>query len=108
MTAIAGNETSNVVYPTVKALYDWANPIISARELLSNKATVLSTSNDTLYPTVKAVVDALTLKANDSAVVHIAGTETITGNKTITGKLDIQGNYLEISKVIPSFGGIDL
>ena len=37
-------------------------------ENVANKATSLSTSNDTLYPSVKAVVDALALKANASSV----------------------------------------
>jgi hypothetical protein len=59
--AIVGNESSNVVYASVKAVYDWANPLITARAL-------------------------------DSAVVHLAGIETIYGAKVFTANQEIKGN----------------
>ncbi len=42
------------------------------------------TSSTILAPSVDVVNTALGLKANDNAVVHLAGSETITGTKTFT------------------------
>lgn len=41
-----------------------------------------------------AVASAISGKADDNAVVHIAGTETITGNKTFTGSLTVPAQTL--------------
>lgn len=41
-----------------------------------------------------AVASAISGKADDNAVVHIAGTETITGDKTFTGNLTIPAQTL--------------
>ena len=58
---------------------------LSEYELLSNKATTFGTINDTLYPTVKAVNDAIT-----SAVV---------------GLLDYRGSYNASTNLFPATGG---
>lgn len=42
-------------------------------------------------------VPGLAAKANDNAVVHLAGTETITGNKNFTGTLQQNGNAVVIT-----------
>ena len=51
-------------------------------QTLANLVTALSSSStDTQYASAKCVYDALTGKANDTAVVHISGEENITGRK---------------------------
>ena len=37
--------------------------------------------------------EARASKANDSAVVHLAGTETISGKKTVTSGLNVSGRW---------------
>lgn len=64
------------------------NGNISDREVLSNKATSFSVINDTLYPTVKAVNDAIT--------------------SAVTGLLDYRGSYDASGNVYPATGGSGL
>jgi hypothetical protein len=92
--------TSNTLYPSqnaVKVYVDNGNSTqdvataasLALKEDLSNKSTSTSLgASNTLYPTqnaVKTYVDnGLALKANDNAVVHLAGPETMTGAKTFS------------------------
>lgn len=63
---------------------------------LSGKPTVDQTYNasSTNAQSGVAVASAISGKADDNAVVHIASTETITGNKTFTGSLTIPAETL--------------
>ena len=47
----------------------------------------------TTAPSEDAVFDALALKANDNAVMHLSGTETITGVKTFSSNPKIPVNF---------------
>lgn len=54
-------------------------------ENVTNKASAFSaTPADVKYPTEKLVKDNLDLKANDNAVVHLTGNETVAGVKNFT------------------------
>ena len=56
---------------------------LNLKENSANKQNSLAADGtNTFYPTVTAVNAGLALKSNDNAVVHLAGTETITGVKT--------------------------
>lgn len=54
-------------------------PDISGKENTSNKATTLASPDDTKYPSVKAVSDALALKANLSGGNTFSGTQEVDG-----------------------------
>ena len=53
-------------------------------ENIANKETSALDTSTTKYPCNNVVKTALDLKATDTSVVHIAGTETITGAKTFS------------------------
>lgn len=57
---------------------------LAGKEDNTNKATNLSSPDDTKYPTTKAVSDALVLKADDNAVVKLTGNQSIAGEKEFT------------------------
>lgn len=67
------------------------------------------TNGDTTHsPSGDAVFDALATKADDSAVVHLAGTETITGDKSATGLFTwasngSSGRYTVSTGVLPTW-----
>ncbi len=61
---------------------------LTARELLSNKATDFTTINNTLYPTVQAVNNAITT--------------------AVTGLLDYRGSYDASTNLYPATGGSGL
>lgn len=70
---------------SIKTYYAKKTDIPEGVELTSNKITaVVSTSTNAEYPSGKAVWDICNTKADDSAVVHKSGDETITGAKTFT------------------------
>jgi len=61
---------------------------LSSYELLANKATDFSTINNTLYPTVQAVNNAI--------------------NTAVTGLLDYRGSYDASTNLFPATGGSGL
>ncbi|GEM_PF-4636258 len=62
-------------------------------QTLANLVTALSSSStDTQYASAKCVYDALTGKADDSAVVHKTGAETIAGVKTFSDGVVLQSS----------------
>lgn len=63
-------------------------PSLSGYEVSSNKATDFSTINDTLYPTVEAVQEAI--------------------NTAVTGLLDYRGTYDASTNLFPATGGSGL
>jgi hypothetical protein len=65
---------------TVKTEY-WIVPTTSPATLAAVRATLGATSSVAQMATQQFVNSALATKANDSAVVHLAGAETITGVK---------------------------
>ncbi len=85
---IAGGTTSKTLTVALDASVSGTNTgdqNLSGYELLSNKATTFGTINDTLYPTVKAVNDAIT-----TAVI---------------GLLDYRGVYDASTNLFPATGG---
>ena len=58
--------------------------VASWKTIQSSDDEFTTGTSTTLVPTVKQTVDALTLKANDSEVVHTTGDEEIAGVKTFT------------------------
>lgn len=58
----------------------------------------------TIAPSQNAVYDALALKANDSAVVHNSGDETVGGNKTFSGYTCNTGGMGMNNTVIDTLG----
>ena len=63
-TSVITDQTSNVKYPTVKALYDWATSTFQddlgfTPENVANKAVNLSSPDNTKYPTTLAVSNAI-------------------------------------------------
>lgn len=61
--------------------------------IIGQVPTDTSITSTGIYPvTGAAIYTALGLKANDSSVMHKAGTETVTGNKTFTTQLTRSGN----------------
>lgn len=63
---------------------------VNSKESLANKATSLTSPDNTKYPTTQAVSTALSGKANDAEVVKLTGDQTITGIKTFGA---ISSNY---------------
>lgn len=62
-------------------------------QTLANLVTALSSSStDTQYPSAKCVYDALIGKADDTAVVHKTGAETIAGVKTFSDGVVLQSS----------------
>lgn len=62
-------------------------------QTLANLVTALSSSStDTQYASAKCVYDALAGKADDSAVVHKTGAETIAGVKTFSDGVVLQSS----------------
>ena len=57
-------------------------------------------------PSQDAVFDALALKANDNAVVHIAGSETIAGTKTFSSNIVIPATGSELILTVSSGGTV--
>jgi hypothetical protein len=49
---------------------------------------------------------SLSTKANDSSVVHLAGTETVTGNKNFTGSLSHNGASVIDSSIVTTKGDL--
>ena len=68
---------------TVKTEY-WVVPTTSPATLAAVRTTLGATSSVAQMATQQYVNAALATKANDAAVVHLAGTETITGVKQFT------------------------
>lgn len=67
-TSIIADQSSNIKYPSVKAVYEWANSTFGPAlgftpENVANKSTNIVTdqSSNTKYPSVKAVYDWVTL-----------------------------------------------
>jgi hypothetical protein len=84
VSATPANTVYTVVYQlddgTVKTEY-WAVPSTSPVTLAQVRTTLGTSSPTTQLATQQYVNAAVAPKANDSAVVHLAGTETITGVK---------------------------
>lgn len=79
------NDSTNVLTAGNLSGTNTGDQDLSGYELLSHKATNFTTINDTLYPSIKAVNDAIT-----SAVV---------------GLLDYRGSYSASTNLYPSTGG---
>lgn len=97
-TNVGLDQASNTKYPSVKAIVDWVVSNFQAYlgftpENVANKATTFATINDTLYPTVKAVDDQLTLIDTEISNINTAltGKVSITGD-TMTGDLTVKTN----------------
>ncbi|HEU4914744.1 MAG TPA: hypothetical protein VFT16_05095 [Candidatus Saccharimonadales bacterium] len=94
LTAIAGLTPANDDVLQRKA-GAWTNrtPAQLKTDLTLTKTDVglanVDNTSDTNKPVSSATQTALNAKANDNAVVHLAGTETISGNKTLTGATQI-------------------
>lgn len=63
-TSLPADQSSNIKYPSVKAVFDYVNDTFQldlgyTPENVANKATNLSSPNNTKYPTVQAVVNAI-------------------------------------------------
>lgn len=72
---------------------------LALQEKLTNKATVLTTSNDTLYPTVKAVNTALALKEPTFTKGNLtAGSTKITISGTGTGSVIGAGVSVDVNE----------
>jgi hypothetical protein len=67
---------------TFEVIQDWIKEFIVLDYFVS---AFQSTPDDDHLATEKLVKDALDLKATDSLIVHLSGSETITGNKTFSG-----------------------
>ena len=82
--ATPANTVYSVVYQlddgTVKTEY-WAVPTTSPTTISAVRTTLGATSSASQMATQQYVNTALAGKANDAAVVHLAGTETIVGAK---------------------------
>jgi hypothetical protein len=79
---------ANTVYTVVYQLSDgtekteyWIVPTTSPATLAEMRTTLGSSENVAVFATQQFVSSAVATKANDSAVVHLAGGETITGTK---------------------------
>ena len=68
-------DTSTTKYPTNRLAKEYAD---------SKVADAINNGTTTIAPSQNAVFDALALKADDSAVVHDTGDETIAGIKTFS------------------------
>ncbi|HYA24086.1 MAG TPA: hypothetical protein VEF05_07985 [Terriglobales bacterium] len=83
-SATPANSLYTVVYQlddgTVKTEY-WIVPTTSPATLAAVRTTLGATTSVAQMATQQFVTSALVTKANDSAVVHLAGTETISGTK---------------------------
>jgi hypothetical protein len=94
LTAIAGLSPSNDDVLQRKA-GAWTNrtPAQLKTDLALTKTDVglanVDNTSDAAKPVSTATQTALDAKADDSAVVHLAGAETISGNKTLTGATQI-------------------
>ncbi len=84
-----GNVTS--VYLVDSSTKDWipANGNVSDKEDIANKKQNLSSPNSTDYPSTQAVKTALDLKANDSDVVKLTGSQVVGGDKIFTNPLKL-------------------
>lgn len=90
LTLLATTSTTNL--PEGTNLY-----FTDARARTAVIAATITNGDTTHSPSGDAVFDALALKADDSAVVHLAGTETITGAKTFST------NNITVSNVLLRF-----
>jgi hypothetical protein len=79
---------ANTVYVVVYQLDDgtvrteyWIVPTTSPATLAEVRTTLGASENAAVFATQQFVTSAVATKANDSAVVHLAGGETITGTK---------------------------
>ena len=78
-------------------------------ENIANKQNSLAVDGSNIkYPTVTAVNAGLALKSNDNAVVHLAGTETITGLKTFSANLIVQADITALTNFKSSSSNIIL
>jgi hypothetical protein len=84
VNATPANTVYTVVYQlsdgTVKTEY-WIVPTSSPATLAQVRTTLGASENVAVFATQQFVTSAVATKANDSAVVHLAGSETITGTK---------------------------
>jgi|SRR5579863_330655 hypothetical protein len=83
-----GATPPNTIYTVVFQLSDgtvrieyWIVPTISPATLAEVRTTLGASENVAVFATQQFVTSAVATKANDSAVVHLAGGETITGSK---------------------------
>ena len=88
LVANANATPTNTVYTVVYQLNDgserteyWLVPTTSPATLAQVRTTLGATSSVSQMATQLYVNNALAAKANDAAVVHLSGTETITGFK---------------------------
>lgn len=66
---------------------------VGASQLQADAVTSSSIADDSIAQTkVQNLVSDLAGKATDAAIVHLAGTETVTGDKNFTGVLQHSGN----------------
>jgi hypothetical protein len=84
VNATPSNSVYTVVYQlsdgTVKTEY-WLVPTSSPATLAEVRTTLGASENAAVFATQEFVSSAVATKANDSSVVHLAGSETITGTK---------------------------
>jgi hypothetical protein len=84
VNATPANSIYTVVYQlddgTVKTEY-WLVPTTSPATLAEVRTTLGASENAAVFATQQFVTSAVATKANDSTVVHLSGSETITGTK---------------------------
>jgi hypothetical protein len=95
--AVTSNEIadSTITNTDISATAAIAKNKLAALSIIDADVNAISESKITNLTT------DLAAKASDSAVVHLAGTETVTGQKTISGNL-ILGSYLELDTLTTS------
>ncbi len=114
-TSPDGNGNVTLTIPAAQVNSDW-NAVSGVAEIL-NKPSLATVATSGAYsdltgtPTVDqtydgtsanaqsgvAVAGAISGKANDNAVVHLAGTETITGTKTFSSSIGLSGTTNSIT-----------
>lgn len=74
--SIEPNKSSNLFYPTIKAVYDWVTGLLGGKaDLIEGKVPASQ------LPEVQAI--------DERNLVHKSGDETITGIKTFSGGIKI-------------------
>ena len=109
--AIAGNETSEQYYPSIKAVVDY---LVANYENLSNKLTseagIDSNSTDTEYPSAKAVydlgVEILALVNDDISNVEsrLVLKESFSNKKNAIAGNETSGQYYPTTKAVYDYG----
>lgn len=101
-TTLDTDKTSDIKYPSVKSVYDWA---VGLFQTLSNKVTSFQvTPDDTHYPSEKLVKDSLDAKVEDSIV---DGHTTIApSSNAVFDALALKAPLISPSFTTPTIGGV--